>query len=487
MLAVSSELREPILRVMDLQWGCLVRVRNRPEFVIARWRYATEPRELNSSFMESLSLFVPSVKKLSEWGPLSSKWKEVELSGVSKDAQLMSSSKDAQFMKSSSDTLLTNSSNTPLTNSPNTPSTPPTRKPKDVQLTHDALLLHYKFCSHAGDTLTLIKHNCVETLIPCFTRDHCDEASLVRESAVLCPLSVTQVRCLECLWQRWGFVLKQNLRNVPIARDVVAGLLYELIRVYTHPFLSGCSESVLTEDDARTWSMSFRKACAKVSVLEHMVKECFQVSIHPPTHSQERLQVTTHPPSHSQERLQVTTHPPSHSQECLQVNKDTPSHSQNHSVVFIYSRTLRLCQYLSRYFLETHRAVVGLFGVGTLQQFTASVRRIRENEVNGVPTVVILGQMPTACSLCLDFVTQVILFDSDLVPASDIDFLRDKFHIGSIRVGVLVRPHVQPCSFYRLLLPLSFEIAWFYPEQVFLDQFTSFIHSSSNRLSDILM
>lgn len=473
MLAVSSELREPILRVMDLQWGCLVRVRNRPEFVIARWRYATEPRELNSSFMESLSLFVPSVKKLSEWGPLSSKWKEVELSGVSKDAQLMSSSKDAQFMKSSSDTLLTNSSNTPLTNSPNTPSTPPTRKPKDVQLTHDALLLHYKFCSHAGDTLTLIKHNCVETLIPCFTRDHCDEASLVRESAVLCPLSVTQVRCLECLWQRWGFVLKQNLRNVPIARDVVAGLLYELIRVYTHPFLSGCSENVLTEDDTRAWSMSFRKACAKVSVLEHMVKECFQVSIHPPTHSQERLQVTTHPPSHSQ--------------ECLQVNKDTPSHSQNHSVVFIYSRTLRLCQYLSRYFLETHRAVVGLFGVGTLQQFTASVRRIHENEVNGVPTVVILGQMPTACSLCLDFVTQVILFDSDLVPASDIDFLRDKFHIGSIRVGVLVRPHVQPCSFYRLLLPLSFEIAWFYPEQVFLDQFTSFIHSSSNRLSDILM
>lgn len=456
---MSSELREPILRVMDLQWGCLVRVRNRPEFVIARWRYATEPRELNSSFMESLSLFVPSVKKLSEWAPLSSKWKEVELSGVSKDAQLMSSSKDAQFMKSSSDTLLTNSSNTPLTNSPNTPSTPPTRKPKDVQLTHDALLLHYKFCSHAGDTLTLIKHNCVETLIPCFTRDHCDEASLVRESAVLCPLSVTQVRCLECLWQRWGFVLKQNLRSVPIARDVVAGLLYELIRVYTHPFLSGCSENVLTEDDTRAWSMSFRKACAKVSVLEHMVKECFQVSIHPPTHSQERLQVTTHP----------------------------PSHSQNHSVVFIYSRTLRLCQYLSRYFLETHRAVVGLFGVGTLQQFTASVRRIHENEVNGVPTVVILGQMPTACSLCLDFVTQVILFDSDLVPASDIDFLRDKFHIGTIRVGVLVRPHVQPCSFYRLLLPLSFEIAWFYPEQVFLDQFTSFIHSSSNRLSDILM
>ena len=464
MLAVSSELREPILRVMDLQWGCLVRVRNRPEFVIARWRYVTEPRELNSSFMESLSLFVPSVKKLSEWGPLSSKWKEVELSGVSKDVQ---------FMKSSSNSPLMNSSNTPLTNSPNIPSTPPTRKPKDVQLTHDALLLHYKFCSHADDTLTLIKHNCVETLIPCFTRDHCDEASLVRESAVLCPLSVTQVRCLECLWQRWGFVLKQNLRNVPIARDVVAGLLYELIRVYTHPFLSGCSESVLVEDDTRAWSMSFRKACAKVSVLEHMVKECFQVSIHPPTHSQERLQVTTHPPSHSQ--------------ECLQVNKDTPPHSQNHSVVFIYSRTLRLCQYLSRYFLETHRAVVGLFGVGTLQQFTASVRRIRENEVNGVPTVVILGQMPTACSLCLDFVTQVILFDSDLVPASDIDFLRDKFHIGTIRVGVLVRPHVQPCSFYRLLLPLSFEIAWFYPEQVFLDQFTSFIHSSSNRLSDILM
>ena len=400
MLAVSSELREPILRVMDLQWGCSACVRNRPEFVIARWQYATEPRELNSSFMESLSLFVPSVKKLSEWGPLSSKWKEVELSGVSKDAQ---------FMKSSSDTLLTNSSNTPLTNSPNTPSTPPTRKPKDVQLTHDALLLHYKFCSHAGDTLTLIKHNCVETLIPCFTRDHCDEASLVRESAVLCPLSVTQVRCLECLWQRWGFVLKQNLRSVPIARDVVAGLLYELIRVYTHPFLSGCSESVLTEDDTRAWSMSFRKACAKVSVLEHMVKECFQ----------------------------VTTHPPSHSQECLQVNKDTPSHSHHPTTVFIYSRTLRLCQYLSRYFLETHRAVVGLFGVGTLQQFTASVRRIRENEVNGVPTVVILGQMPTACSLCLDFVTQVILFDSDLVPASDIDFLRDKFHIGSIRVGVL--------------------------------------------------
>ena len=447
---MSTELREPILRVMDLQWGCSACVRNRPEFVIARWQYATEPRELNPSFMESLPLFVPSVKKLSEWGSLSSKWKEVELGDVSKDAQ---------FMKSSSNSPLMNSSNTPLTNSPNTPSTPPTRKPKDVQLTHDALLLHYKFCSHADDTLTLIKHNCVETLIPCFTRDHCDEASLVRESAVLCPLSVTQVRCLECLWQRWGFVLKQNLRSVPIARDVVAGLLYELIRVYTHPFLSGCSENVLTEDDTRAWSMSFRKACAKVSVLEHMVKECFQ----------------------------VTTHPPSHSQECLQVNKDTPSHSQNHSVVFIYSRTLRLCQYLSRYFLETHRAVVGLFGVGTLQQFTASVRRIRENEVNGVPTVVILGQMPTACSLCLDFVTQVILFDSDLVPASDIDFLRDKFHIGSIRVGVLVRPHVQPCSFYRLLLPLSFEIAWFYPEQVFLDQFTSFIHSSSNRLSDILM
>ena len=113
---------------------------------------------------------------------------------------------------------------------------------------------------------------------------------------------------------------------------------------------------------------------------------------------------------------------------------------------FVYSRTVRVCQLLRRYFEATGREVVCLFGVKTQDELNAAVQRLRSGG-SGV-TVVILGLLPTSCSLCLDFVERVVLFDSDLIPSTDFEYLKSKFHITMHRVALLLLLHPSTPRFY---------------------------------------
>lgn len=49
-----------------------------------------------------------------------------------------------------------------------------------------------------------------------------------------------------------------------------------MIRIYTHPFLSGCSESLACIREEK-WTESFRKASGKVLVMEYVMKSMRQV------------------------------------------------------------------------------------------------------------------------------------------------------------------------------------------------------------------
>lgn len=48
------------------------------------------------------------------------------------------------------------------------------------------------------------------SLITLFANRHYQNCSNVQDLVVLCPLTVTQARCLESLWRRWGFLLLQQ-------------------------------------------------------------------------------------------------------------------------------------------------------------------------------------------------------------------------------------------------------------------------------------
>lgn len=275
----------------------------------------------------------------------------------------------------------------------------------------EGLLLHYKAWALQELTLADLEQGRLQTVVPVFAPK--DDAN-VDERVVLCPLSGTQARCLTCLWRRWGFALKPNVRVTPLVKDVLVGLLYEMLRVLVHPFLGGCGERVLLEECDGSWPAAFRKASAKVSVLEHLIQGVTRASEEKVTHTKEE--------------------------------KATHTKEKKTGPFFVYSRTVRVCQLLRRYFEATGREVVCLFGVKTQDELNAAVQRLRGGG-HGV-TVVILGLLPTSCSLCLDFVERVVLFDSDLIPSTDFEYLRSKFHLTLHRVALLLLLHSStPRSF----------------------------------------
>ena len=284
----------------------------------------------------------------------------------------------------------------------------------------EGLLLHYKAWALQEPTLADLEQGRLQTVVPVFAPK---DDSNVDERVVLCPLSGTQARCLTCLWRRWGFALKPNVRVTPLVKDVLVGLLYEMLRVLVHPFLGGCSERVLVEECDGSWPAAFRKASAKVSVLEHLIQGVAYASEEKVAHASEE-KVT-----HTKEEKKMT-----HTEE-----KQT-------GLFFVYSRTVRVCQLLRRYFEATGREVVCLFGVKTQDELNAAVQRLRSGG-SGV-TVVILGLLPTSCSLCLDFVERVVLFDSDLIPSTDFEYLKSKFHITMHRVALLLLLHPSTPRFY---------------------------------------
>ena len=300
----------------------------------------------------------------------------------------------------------------------------------------EGLLLHYKAWALQEPTLADLEQGRLQTVVPVFAPK---DDSNVDERVVLCPLSGTQARCLTCLWRRWGFALKPNVRVTPLVKDVLVGLLYEMLRVLVHPFLGGCSERVLVEECDGSWPAAFRKASAKVSVLEHLIQGVAYASEEKVTHASEEKVTHTKEEKVTHTKEEKVTH-------TKEEKKMTHTTKKQTGLFFVYSRTVRVCQLLRRYFEATGREVVCLFGVKTQDELNAAVQRLRSGG-SGM-TVVILGLLPTSCSLCLDFVERVVLFDSDLIPSTDFEYLKSKFHITMHRVALLFLLHPSTPRFF---------------------------------------
>lgn len=131
---------------------------------------------------------------------------------------------------------------------------------------------------HGFNTNSLAEH-CLSDVIPSFISMSFEErthrSGFLLETLLLCPITTVQANCLHSLWARWGFLLTSRKKE-SLFNDVLMSSYLEMIRIYTHPFLSGCSESLACIREEK-WTESFRKASGKVLVMEYVMKCMRQV------------------------------------------------------------------------------------------------------------------------------------------------------------------------------------------------------------------
>lgn len=84
-------------------------------------------------------------------------------------------------------------------------------------------------------------------------------------------------------------------------------LVFEMRRVYNHPFLAGCSEALCVKSD---WATSFREASGKVGMMEYVMQAIKQVC----------------------------------------ENRGDYWKDKKARVLGVYSKSIRICQYLTKYF-----------------------------------------------------------------------------------------------------------------------------------------
>lgn len=118
--------------------------------------------------------------------------------------------------------------------------------------------------------LSCIRQQEIKTLIPCFFSDHYQTRSFLTETCIFCPLTVLQARCIRSLYRRWDFALQ--MPSSPRMKDVIANLLFELLRIYTHPILAGCSKNALIESSQQNWIDTFKEASSKVMLCDHLLE-----------------------------------------------------------------------------------------------------------------------------------------------------------------------------------------------------------------------
>lgn len=124
--------------------------------------------------------------------------------------------------------------------------------------------------------LSCVRQQEIKTLIPCFLSDHYQTRSFLTETCIFCPLTVQQARCIRSLYRRWEFALQAS--SSPRMKDVIANLLFELLRIYTHPILAGCSKNALIESSQQNWIDTFKEASSKVMLCDHLLKAYQNVS-----------------------------------------------------------------------------------------------------------------------------------------------------------------------------------------------------------------
>ena len=131
---------------------------------------------------------------------------------------------------------------------------------------------------HGFNSNSLAEH-CLADDIPSFISMSFEErthrSGFLLETLLLCPITVVQVKCIHSLWARWGFLLTSRKKE-SLFNDVLTSSYLEMIRIYSHPFLSGCSETLACSREEK-WTDSFRKASGKLLVMEYVIKSMQQV------------------------------------------------------------------------------------------------------------------------------------------------------------------------------------------------------------------
>lgn len=149
------------------------------------------------------------------------------------------------------------------------------------QLLHD-YYNNYTITEQLTDDLL---NNSIPSFLTCFSelRFHCDSFS--REYIIPVPVTVVQARCLQALSLRWGFILNGlcvqwsalTSSNTSFDHDVLLSIYLELLRVYTHPFLAGCSQALLLQQ--HDFCNAFRNASGKVVVLDQIIASLTKVEV----------------------------------------------------------------------------------------------------------------------------------------------------------------------------------------------------------------
>ena len=151
------------------------------------------------------------------------------------------------------------------------------------------------------------------------------------------------------------------------------------------------------------WITKFREASGKICVLEFLLKCLFKVSPHSPYDVGIQLQCR-------RRVLQVSPHV---------------------SVLGTLLHSVRVACRMVHVVASLH---CSFFGVHTLDELEHSIHMVHLNDLRGMKTVALLGTLPAHVSLPLSFLEHVILLDSDLDPATDIDQLRITFDLGARKV-----------------------------------------------------
>lgn len=151
------------------------------------------------------------------------------------------------------------------------------------------------------------------------------------------------------------------------------------------------------------WITKFREASGKICVLEFLLKCLFKVSPHSPYDVGIQLQCR-------RRVLQVSPHV---------------------SVLGTLLHSVRVACRMVHVVASLH---CSFFGVHTLNELEHSIHMVHLNDLRGMKTIALLGTLPAHVSLPLSFLEHVILLDSDLDPATDVDQLRITFDLGARKV-----------------------------------------------------
>lgn len=298
-------------------------------------------------------------------------------------------------------------------------------------LNYKSLIVSLSGFSDPGDFTDAIWNGKIPTFVPLFQQAFGADSSF--EACILCPYSNTQIQCLNALNERWGFALQTKTRS-EMTDDVVTSVYFEIIRILTHPFLSGASEEAICEMLGGSWEDCFVKASSKVAFLNSYIAEV--------------------------------------------ASRDGTNAQTSQSRVFIYCSSLLMCLYLERFFQSKNVELVSfarffffirrLFGVRTLQECNADVKRINSHSGPNV-CVVLLGALPNSVHLSLETIDQLFIFHSDMNLDSDVTQLESTFTIP------------RSARIYRLITACSLEMNLLLPDKHVAKEFQYLLNRGTNK------